>query len=158
MIGEKFTLAIDFDGVIVSHLYPDVGKLHEPAKEFVNRLYDTGRFYIIIWSTRAGEDLDQMVEFLKANSIKYDSINENNPLFIEALNSKLVPEPRKIYYDMVIDDKALPWFDFNDKVAWDLMYKIVLGQEYSVRLEKAKADLRTNSKNDAGVEDKTSEQ
>lgn len=135
MIGDKFTLAVDFDGVIASHVYPGVGELYEPAKEIVNRLYETGRFYIIIWSTRAGSDLDEMVKFLADNGIKYHAINENNPAFIEALKGS--PEPRKIYYEMVIDDRALPWFDFNDKIAWELLYKIVLGHEYSIRLKNA---------------------
>lgn len=137
MIGDKFTLAVDFDGVIASHNYPGIGELYEPAKEVINRLYDTGRFYIIIWSTRAGADQDTMVDFLSKHDIKYHAINENNPAFIEAIKGQ--PEPRKLYYEMVIDDRALPWFDFNDKIAWELLYKVILGHEYYVRLNDAKS-------------------
>lgn len=43
--------AIDFDGTIVEHKYPEIGALKPSAKQVINELYGKGH-YIIIWRSR----------------------------------------------------------------------------------------------------------
>ena len=111
MNNKQTILAIDFDGTIVEHDYPNIGELKEGVVEYINKLHEEG-FYIIIWTVRDGLDLEDVKTFLKENSIHYDAINENSMWFLERLNEdprfgKEYHEPRKIYADIYIDDKNL---------------------------------------------------
>lgn len=113
--NNKLIIAIDFDGTIVEHIYPQIGKLKHSAKEVINKLFDEGH-EIIIWTCRCNahseyEDLTDMKYFLQENEIKYTKINSN---------SDSVPygcKP-KIYSDIYIDDKNLFYID-----DWNIIYK-----------------------------------
>ena len=101
-------IAIDFDGTIVEHKYPAIGKLKPKAKEVINKLVEK-HHYIIIWTCRYIEkDLKEMFDFLIKNEIKFHNINMNNS------NISFRPIP-KIYADIYIDDKNI----FCDKINWD---------------------------------------
>jgi predicted mannosyl-3-phosphoglycerate phosphatase (HAD superfamily) len=98
-------IAIDFDGTIVEHKYPEIGELLPNAKEVINELYDLG-YTIIIWTCRSNQnsssdDLEKMVLFLKENGIKFNYVNKNEP-FIWGCKPK-------IYADIYIDDRGVFW-------------------------------------------------
>ena len=102
---RKLICAIDFDDTIAyktDNLMPE--KLLPNAKEVIDWL--SNRFYIIVWTCRSkDEDLETIENFLDANDIYYDEINENYPgLDFET--------SRKIYYDILIDDKSLMPIDW----------------------------------------------
>jgi hypothetical protein len=104
--------AIDFDGTIVEHDFPRIGKLKENAKETINKLCDAGH-KIIIWTCRY-EDIHKtdMVKFLLDNDIKYHKINCN------ISDIGFTPFP-KVYADIYIDDRNLfyknvDWFVIED--------------------------------------------
>lgn len=106
-------IAIDFDGTIVEHKFPEIGKLRKDAKEVINQLYNEGH-YIIIWTCRyEGFAVEQMELFLAANDIKYHCINQNHP---ELLFS---PKP-KIYADIYIDDRQV-----GGLPSWKEIYNII---------------------------------
>jgi hydroxymethylpyrimidine pyrophosphatase-like HAD family hydrolase len=93
-------IAVDFDGTTVKNEKDYVPRTLLPnAKEVINWAHEKG-CYVIIWTVRNGDMLQQMIDFLKTNGIKYDAINENYPqLGIET--------SKKIYYDLIIDDRGL---------------------------------------------------
>lgn len=98
-------IAIDFDGTIVKHEYPEVGPLLPGAAETIRWLHTWAD--IIIWTCRyLPEDLAQLRAFLHGNNIPFDLVNEN------AYNIGFKPTP-KIYFDVGIDDRNLgglpPW-------------------------------------------------
>jgi alpha-glucosidase (family GH31 glycosyl hydrolase) len=100
-------IAIDFDGTIVNHEYPKIGKLKFNAKEVINKLHNKGH-KIIIWTCRyISMDLDSMIDFLVDNDIPFDDINEN------VITGDFEPEP-KIYADIYIDDRNI----FCESVDW----------------------------------------
>jgi hydroxymethylpyrimidine pyrophosphatase-like HAD family hydrolase len=105
--------AIDFDGTIVEHEYPKIGKLKINSKEVINKLSNKGH-QIVIWTCRyLKEDLEAMRFFLSDNNIYYHGINCNIGF------QSFQPEP-KIYADFYIDDrdislinKGIDWFEIE---------------------------------------------
>jgi len=96
---RKLVLAIDVDNtlVVVDKKYNILG-LMSNAKEVVNWLHDSGCI-VIIWTCRTGKMLKTAVDFLKKSGIKFDLVNENyDPDFKTS---------RKIFYDVLIDDRCL---------------------------------------------------
>jgi len=125
MIENKLVIAIDFDGTIVSHAYPKIGELYKYAKESINWLYDSGRFYIIIWSCRAGQDEVDMIEFLNEKGIKYHAINENCQEFLTKCEAEKCGTPRKIYYDILVDDRSLWGYSIDFSYEWPQIVNLI---------------------------------
>jgi hypothetical protein len=93
-------IAIDFDGTIVEHEYPEIGPLKPYAKEVINRICDLGH-YVIIWTCRGWDGtLQQAIEFLNRNGIKFHKANQN----ADNIDFNAFP---KIYADIYIDDRNL---------------------------------------------------
>lgn len=69
-------VAVDFDGTIVEHMYPDIGPevpgALDALREIQGRMHD-----IILWTMRSGDRLDEAVSFLRKNGIELFGINEN---------------------------------------------------------------------------------
>jgi trehalose-6-phosphatase len=69
-------IAVDFDGTIVEHVYPDIGAPVEGALETMTALAARGH-KLILWTMRSGDKLDAAVEYLKKNGIPLWGINKN---------------------------------------------------------------------------------
>jgi uncharacterized HAD superfamily protein len=96
---RKLVIAIDFDGTIVEHEFPIIGKLKNEAKRVINRISE--KHEVIIWTCRSlTEHIDDLKCFLEINGINYTKINENS----DCVSFGCVP---KIYADLYIDDRAL---------------------------------------------------
>ena len=50
---RRTILALDFDGTIVEHKFPDIGALKPNVVGVINQLFNEG-YYIIIWTCRSG--------------------------------------------------------------------------------------------------------
>ncbi len=102
---KSLTLAIDFDGTIVSHAYPNIGEPIKNAKEVMDRLMERGH-KIVIWTARNGKDLEKVRNWLIKNKYHFECINKN------IINAPYRPWP-KIYCDLFIEDRnvggLLPW-------------------------------------------------
>jgi hypothetical protein len=110
---KHLIIAVDFDGTIVDHDFPRIGKLMPGAKEVLTELHEAGH-KIIIWTCRNHTEPDHpewtqaaipnVMQFLYHNQIPFDSINENHPDMGFWLQS------RKVYADIYIDDKNIGGF------------------------------------------------
>jgi hydroxymethylpyrimidine pyrophosphatase-like HAD family hydrolase len=110
-------IAIDFDGTIVEHDYPRIGKIRENARVSINMLKALGNT-VIIWTCRYKKrDLYNMISWLQENNISYDYVNCNHP------GIDFYPEP-KIYADIYIDDRQV-----GGLPSWEQIYKIITGNE-----------------------------
>jgi hypothetical protein len=108
-------IAVDFDGTIVEHEFPDIGPLKEGAIEALMAFKKAGH-QIVIWTCRKGEEEKELRQFLTEKQIPFDTINSPVPGFDLST--------RKIYADVYIDDKALR---FKDN--WSEIRKMLLGEQ-----------------------------
>ena len=115
--------AIDFDGTIVEHKFPEIGALLPGAKETINALVDAGH-RVIIWTCRTSQDhagpnssIWAVHKFLTENGIKFTTINNNVP------DLSFQPSP-KVYADVYIDDR-----NFGGFPGWDYVALAYLGEE-----------------------------
>lgn len=69
-------IAIDFDGTIVKHAYPDIGEAVDKALQTIRRLRRDGN-QIILHTMRSGDKLEEAVSFLKNAGIDLYGVNEN---------------------------------------------------------------------------------
>ena len=90
-------IAIDFDGTIVKHEYPEIGELVPLAKEVINTLIYNGH-KCFLYTMRSDKTLIEAKNFCISNGIKLCGWNESPEQF------SLSP---KQYANIYIDDAAL---------------------------------------------------
>ena len=96
------TIAVDFDGTIVEHRYPEIGKERPFAIQTLKMLLKEGH-QLILWSVREGELLEQAVAWCRNFcGLSFDAVNDN----IEATKTFFGGNSRKISCDYYIDDKG----------------------------------------------------
>ncbi|MCY4781221.1 hypothetical protein ORI89_16280 [Sphingobacterium sp. UT-1RO-CII-1] len=123
-------IAIDFDGTIVEHKYPAIGKEMEYCFTTLKALQLKGH-RLILWTYRKGKRLEEAVDFCTANNITFYAINENYPG--ETIEGGF---SRKIDADIFIDDRNiggfLGWLDI-----WNMLHPE--GKEFSHQLKNENA-------------------
>jgi hypothetical protein len=115
-------IAVDFDGTIVEHKYPDIGKPVLFAFESLKELQKRGH-KLILWTYRSGKELEQAIEFCKQNGIEFYAINKS---FTEEKfeNGRV---SRKIDADLFIDDRNLLGFP-----GWAHVLKILHPEDFDI--------------------------
>ena len=96
-------IAVDFDGTIVEHRYPSIGKEIPFALETLRKLRGDGH-KLILWSVREGKLLDEAVEFCRKGGVEFYAVNRDYPE--EELDGNR-HYSRKIKADLFIDDRNL---------------------------------------------------
>ena len=112
-------IAVDFDGTIVEHEYPAIGKEKLFAFQTLKKMIERGAS-IILWTFRTGKELNEAVEFCRKNGVEFYAVNKNYP---EEVFDKSTS--RKINADIFIDDKNVGGFPGWGEV-WQLidMYEL----------------------------------
>jgi len=100
----SMVIAVDFDGTIVEHDYPRIGKEMLFAFATLKELNKKGH-KLILWTIRTGELLDEAVEYCKKNGVEFYAVNKNYPE--EELSEKI---SRKLNADIFIDDRNVGGF------------------------------------------------
>lgn len=98
-------IAIDFDGVIVTNRYPEIGIPLLGMLNVMDGLYDDGHT-IIINTCRVGKYAEEAKAFLLNTGIPFHYFNQNHP----ERTAKYGEDCRKISADLYIDDKNLGGF------------------------------------------------
>jgi len=101
---RNLKIAVDFDGTIVEHEYPRIGKDKLFAIETMKELHKQGAL-LILWTFRVGAELDEAVEYCRKKGIEFYAVNRNYPE--EAYDESV---SRKINADVYIDDKNVGGF------------------------------------------------
>lgn len=96
------TIAIDFDGTIVTHAYPAIGKPIPFAIESLKRLQEVDHHQLILWSCREGQLLQDAVEYCRERGLEFYAVNSNFP--DEPMDGH---SARKLTADLFIDDRNL---------------------------------------------------
>ncbi len=115
-------IAIDFDGTVVEHAYPEIGKEKLFAFQTLKELEKRG-VLLILWTFRTGKELEDAVEFCRKNGVEFYAVNKNYP---EEIVDDSVS--RKIDADIYIDDKNLGGFPGWSEV-WQMLYPFELQQK-----------------------------
>lgn len=96
-IDSPRSFLIDFDGTVCLHEYPRVGPEIPGCVDVLKKLTKAGHF-IILFTMRADEQLNDAVAWFKARGIKLFAVN---------CNSMFETGSRKIYGHVSIDDHNL---------------------------------------------------
>ncbi len=108
------TIAIDFDGTIVEHAYPAIGKEMLFAFATIKELHKKGH-KLILFTYRTGSLLVEAVEYCRQNGVEFYAVNKNYPE--EDYNENI---PRKLNVDIFIDDRNVGGF-----IGWSAIWQLL---------------------------------
>jgi len=115
-------IAVDFDGTIVEHEYPAIGKEKLFAFLTLRELVKRGA-RLILWTIRTGKELEEAVEFCRKNGVEFYAVNRNYP---EEVMDESVS--RKIDADLFIDDRNIGGFPGWSEV-WQMLNPFEIEQK-----------------------------
>lgn len=128
-------IACDFDGTIVTHEFPKIGKLIPGAKEVIQVLKDNG-YKVFLWTMRGYHQshkrcLEDAVQWCEDNGIVFDGVNQSP--------SGFQTSSPKQHADLYIDDAALgcPLQEYEGHICADWKnIAILLQMEGYISLEQ----------------------
>ena len=109
------TIAIDFDGTIVTHAYPAIGKPIPFAIETLKKLQKEDHHQLILWTCREGELLQEAIDYCAARGLEFYAVNSNFPEETSDIISA-----RKLEEDLFIDDRNL-----GGITDWGVIYQMI---------------------------------
>ena len=124
-------IALDFDGTIVEHKYPEIGEEIPFATETI-RMLIAERHKVILWSVREGKLLDDAVNWCRERGIEFYAVNRDYPDATKENGEEKGEEEkeetkennnhfsRKLKADIFIDDRNL-----GGLPDWGLIYQMV---------------------------------
>lgn len=94
-------IAVDFDGTIVEHAYPAIGRPIPFAIDVLKQLQADGHL-LVLWTFRYGDKLDEAVRYCHDRGVDFYAVNRAFP------EEEWDPQgPRKLDADLFIDDRNL---------------------------------------------------
>ncbi len=109
------TIAVDFDGTIVTHEYPQIGSELPLAIPTLKKLKEDGH-KLILWTVREGDLLDDAVLWCRERGLEFYAVNKEFP----EENVKNVHYSRKPKVDIWIDDRNV-----GGLPDWGTIYRII---------------------------------
>lgn len=123
-------IAVDFDGTIVEHEYPKIGKPIPFAIETLQMLHKDGH-RLILWTVREGKLLQEAIDYCEQNGLFFYAANANYP------EENRENAPRKLMADLFIDDRNL-----GGLPDWGVIYRAV---EATVKGENSFEAIMSNT-------------
>lgn len=116
-------IAVDFDGTIVEHRYPAIGKERPFAIETLKKLNQDGH-RLILWTVREGRLLEEAVAFCRERGVEFYAVNRDYPEEEKEHNKHY---SRKLKADVWIDDRnvgGLPdWGTIYEMITYRKTYE-----------------------------------
>ena len=109
-------IAVDFDGTIVEHKYPYIGKEIPFAIETLKRLAED-RHKLVLWTVREGRLLDEAVAFCRERGLEFYAVNQDDP---DTVPVKSNHHSRKLKVDVFIDDRNV-----GGLPDWGMIYEMI---------------------------------
>lgn len=108
-------IAVDFDGTIVTHEYPAIGREIPFAIETLKKIQNELHHQLILWTVREGKELEEAVEYCKKRGLEFYAVNSNYPEETPEMR-----EPRKLKSELFIDDRNL-----GGVPDWGVIYSMI---------------------------------
>ncbi len=99
MFYKGVIIGLDFDGTVVTHEFPAIGKDLPHCLETLKKITDQGGKIVLI-TMRSGKRLAEAVAYLNDHDIPLFGVNNNPTQFLHSKSPK-------IYANIYIDDAAL---------------------------------------------------
>lgn len=132
------TIAVDFDGTIVSHEYPNIGSELPFATETL-RMLIRDRHRLILWSVREGKLLQDAIDWCKERGVEFYAVNRDYPEERGVENNNHFS--RKVKVDYFIDDRGI-----GGLPDWGQIYQIIsTGKTYRELLLEGMSSLDDQS-------------
>lgn len=116
-------IAVDFDGTIVEHRYPAIGKEQPFATDTLKKLIKDGH-RLILWTVREGRLLEEAVDFCRERGVEFYAVNRDYPEEEKEHNKHY---SRKLKADVWIDDRnvgGLPdWGTIYEMITYRKTYE-----------------------------------
>ena len=109
------TIAVDFDGTIVTHEYPKIGRDIPFAIDTLKRLQKVFQVILVLWTVCQGRLLDEAVEYCRERGLEFYAVNANYPE-----ENEREQQPRKLKADLFIDDRNL-----GGLPDWGVIYQMI---------------------------------
>ncbi len=109
-------IAVDFDGSIVEHRYPEIGKEIPFAIDTLKMLIKD-HHRVILWSVREGKLLEDAVNWCKVRGVEFYAVNRDYPEESTENNQHF---SRKLKADVWIDDRNL-----GGLPDWGTIYRMI---------------------------------
>ena len=109
-------IAVDFDGTIVEHRYPEIGQEIPFAIDTLKMLI-ADRHQVILWTVRENELLDDAVEWCRKRGVEFYAVNKDYPEERKEYNNHF---SRKIKAEVWIDDRNV-----GGLPDWGTMYSMI---------------------------------
>lgn len=123
-------IAVDFDGTIVEHKYPEIGE-ELPFATSTLKMLAGQQHSLILWTVRRGKLLDDAIEWCKKRGVEFYAVNKNFP-------EEVIGEGNcygKINADLFIDDRNLGGIP-----DWGVIYKMITEEKDWSDIYKEQSD------------------
>lgn len=94
----QYRIAVDFDGTICEHVFPEIGSPVPGALLWLRRWQKCGAA-LFLWTVRSGEPLAAAVEYCRKEGVIFDAVNQVPD------DAAWTASP-KLYAHIYIDDAA----------------------------------------------------
>lgn len=133
---RNIKIAVDFDGTIVEHEFPQIGKDMLFAFETLRELQKHGA-NLILWTFRSGVELNEAVDYCRKKGLEFYAVNRNYPeeVFDESIS-------RKINADIFIDDRNVGGFPGWSLIWQELSQYGEMEKELEKRLGRRKSIIK----------------
>lgn len=130
-------IAVDFDGTIVEHNYPKIGKEIPFATQTLKQLIQDGH-RLILWTIRHGQTLQEAVDWCKERGVEFYSVNCD----FEGQSENIGDRSPKVKCDMYIDDRNLgglpDWGTIYEMIKNNLSYEALGAEQGTEDFKKKK--------------------
>ena len=113
-------IAVDFDGTIVEHEYPKIGREIPFAIDVLKRLQKEEFHQLILWTVREGKLLEEALEYCRERGLEFYAVNSDHPG--EHYPDELIS--RKLKADLFIDDRNV-----GGLPDWGVIYRMIKYKE-----------------------------
>lgn len=96
-------VAVDFDGTLCRNAFPSIGEPYWAIIAALRAVQQHTDHTTVLWTCRVNDKLKEAVEWCEEHGLHFDGVNVNAIHNV----SEYGTDPRKIFADIYIDDKAV---------------------------------------------------